>query len=97
MNLRGEIGNGERDGLFDRDRFCQVARLIDIAAAAHRDVVSQQLQRHNLDQRSQQLERGRNVNHVLHQIADRVSPSVATAITRPERAVTSWIFESVFS
>ena len=26
-----------------------------------------------------------------------VSPSVATAITRPERAVTSWILERVFS
>ena len=46
--------------LLDGDRFRQVARLVHVAAAAHRDVIGQQLQRNDFENRRQQFERGRN-------------------------------------
>ena len=33
--------------LFDRDAFREISRLIDVAAAPHRDVVREELQRHD--------------------------------------------------
>jgi hypothetical protein len=35
--------------LFDRHGFRQVSRLVDIATAPHRDVVSEKLQRNDLE------------------------------------------------
>ena len=45
--------------------------LVYVAAAADGDVVGQQLQRNNLDERAQQLHRRRDVDHVLHHVAYR--------------------------
>ena len=45
--------------LFDSHGLGQVARLIHIAAAPHRDVIRQQLQRNHFDQRRQQFGRVR--------------------------------------
>ena len=76
--------------LLHGDGFGQVARLVDVAAAADGDVVGQQLQRHNLNQRRQQLRRRQEWrSRAPTRPPMVVSPSVATAITRPERAVTS--------
>jgi len=38
--------------LLDGDRFGQVARLVDVAAAADGDVIREQLERNNFEQRS---------------------------------------------
>ena len=43
--------------LFDCYRLGQVARLIDVRATAHRDIVGQQLQRHDIKHRLEQGER----------------------------------------
>jgi len=56
--------------LFYGDRFCQIARLVHIAAAPDRNVVSKQLQGHDLDQRRKQFHRRGNMNHLLHQFSD---------------------------
>ena len=44
-------------GLFDRDALRQIPRLVDVAAAAHGDVVGQQLQRNDHHDRREQLGR----------------------------------------
>src|ERR1700754_4209311 len=41
--------------LFDGDRLRQIARLIDVAAAPHADVIGQQLQRQNRKNRRDQI------------------------------------------
>ncbi len=38
-------------GLFNRDAFCQVTRLVDIGATGAGGVIGQQLQRHDVQQR----------------------------------------------
>ena len=53
----GELRPARR--LLDGHRLGQIARLIDVAAAAHRDVIRQQLQRQNFEQRDQQFWRRR--------------------------------------
>ena len=53
--------------LLDGDGLGEVAGLVNVAAAADGDVVGQQLQRNDLDQRREQFERGRNVDDVLDQ------------------------------
>ena len=68
----------------------RVSRLVNIAATANGDVVGQQLQRNDLNQRRKQLDGRRNEEITCStRVPMVVSPSVATAITRPERAVTS--------
>ena len=51
---RGKV-SGVVSAVLHRDALRQIARLVDVAAAAHRDVVRQQLQRHDLQDRRQQL------------------------------------------
>src|SRR3954466_15649137 len=51
--------------LLYRDRLRQIARLVNVAAATHADVIRQQLQRHDLKDRQQELRRGRNINDVV--------------------------------
>ena len=51
--------------LLDGNAFGQVAGLVDVAAAADGDVVGQQLQRHDLQQRQKQLDRGRDGDDVV--------------------------------
>ena len=46
--------DGVNRSLFDRDALGEVARLIDVAAAAHGDVIREQLQRNRHDDRRQQ-------------------------------------------
>ena len=41
--------------LLDGDGFCEVARLVYVTASPYGDVVSQQLQRHNLKQWREQF------------------------------------------
>ena len=54
LERRGEVeGQGLR--LFDGDALGQIARLIDVAAAADGDVIRQQLQRHDFEDGQQQL------------------------------------------
>ena len=55
--------------LFDRDALGEIPRLIDVAAAADGDVVGEQLQRHDHDDRRQQLGRRR---HLDDEVASRV-------------------------
>ena len=76
--------------LLDRDALGQVARLIHIAAAAHRDVIRQQLQRHDLQNRRQQIRCVRESrSRGRPSCATSSSPSVTIAITMPSRAFTS--------
>ena len=89
--------NCARQPLFHRDALREVARLVYVAAAADGDVVGEQLQRDDLNERHQQLGRGGNWMTCSTSSPIVVSPSVAMAMTRPLRAVTSWMFESVFS
>ena len=55
--------------LFDSDGFGQVARLVDVAAAAHGDVVGEQLQRNDFEQRHQKFRRGRQLDEVVRRFA----------------------------
>ena len=48
-------GTENRCPLFDGDRFGEIARLIDVAAAAHGDVVREQLQRNDFENRRDQI------------------------------------------
>ena len=54
---------------FDRDALGEVARLIHVASEPHRDVISEQLQRHDLEQRQQQFVRRRNRDDVVGALA----------------------------
>src|SRR5580698_10729114 len=56
--------------LLDGDGFGQVAGLVYVAAAPDGDVVGEQLQRHDLDERGEQLHGGRDVDDVLDEAAD---------------------------
>ena len=51
--------------LLDRDRLGQVSGLIYVAAAADGDVIGQQLQGHDLENRREFFRRGGNVDHVV--------------------------------
>ena len=57
-------------GLLDRDRLRQIARLIDIAAAADGDVIGQQLARHDFQNRHQQFRCVGNVEDVIGGLAN---------------------------
>ncbi len=52
--------------LFHRYGLGQVARLVNVTSTADRNVVCQQLQRDNLQNRRKQLRRPGNINHVIH-------------------------------
>src|SRR5687768_14233887 len=54
----------------DRDRLGQVARLVDVAAALHRHVVGEQLERHDREQRHEGVVGGRHRNHVVGEGVD---------------------------
>ena len=84
-------------GLFDGDGFGQVAGLVYVAAAADGDVVGEQLQGDDFDQGGSNSIAGGMWMTCSTSCPMVVSPSVAMAITRPERAVTSWMLERVFS
>src|ERR1700726_3042714 len=58
--------------LFDGYGLSEVARLIDVAAAAYGDVISEQLQRQDLQNRSHELGSGRNFDHVIGSLASEV-------------------------
>src|SRR2546425_1772811 len=58
---RNQIKNHEsRISLFDRDALREVPRLVDVAAAAHGDVVREKLERNRHDDRRQQRRRRRH-------------------------------------
>src|ERR1035441_9055116 len=61
--------NCRRASLFNGDALGQVARLIHVAAAAHGDVIRQQLQRYDLQNRRQQVGRRRNLDDVVAEAA----------------------------
>src|SRR5580765_4357414 len=54
-------GRGPR--LLHRDRLREVARLIDVASKAHRDVVGQELKRNHHEDGRQQVGRRRHLDH----------------------------------
>ena len=56
--------------LLDRYGFCEVARLVYIASAADCDVIGQQLQRDNFNERHQQFWGGGNCDDVLDEAAN---------------------------
>ena len=62
-----KVEAGLRD-LLHRDALRQIARLIDVAAAAHGDVVRQQLQRHDLQDRRQQFRGRRDLDDVVRRL-----------------------------
>src|SRR5438445_3012937 len=51
--------------LFDSDGFGEVARLIDVAAAADGDVVGEKLERDDFEERDEKLRRGRKLDDVI--------------------------------
>jgi hypothetical protein len=51
--------------LFHGNRFGQVARLVNVASAAHGNVIRQQLQRHHFQDWQQQFRRVSNVNDMV--------------------------------
>lgn len=53
-----------REALFDRDTLSQIPRLVHVAAAEDRRVISQKLQRYHAEQRLQRLQSVRNIHHV---------------------------------
>ena len=67
----------------DGDALGQVARLVDVAAAAHGDVIRQQLQRHDLENRQQQLAGVRNGDDVVGDAGGFVSPSLTSGDDDP--------------
>ena len=86
----GEAVRENDHALLNRDALGQIARLIHVAAAPHGDVIRQQLQRHDLENRRQQIGRRRNLDHVVGHLAHlRRRPRVAIATTMPSRAFTS--------
>src|SRR5829696_3259931 len=64
--------------LFDSDALGQIPRLVDVAAPADRDVIRQQLERHDHQNRRQQRVRCRHGNQEIlrrvEQLLDRVVP-----------------------
>jgi hypothetical protein len=56
----GDLRTTKRS-LFDGDRFREISRLIHIASPPHRDVIGQQLQRNDLQNRREFLGRGWDV------------------------------------
>ena len=60
----------DKSGLLHRDRLRQVAWLIDIATAADRDVIRQQLQRNNLEDRRKQFRSLRYVDYMVGRFFD---------------------------
>src|SRR6266581_2254819 len=53
------------ESLFYRDRLGEVPRLVDVAAAAHGNVVGEELKRQHHHDRRQQLGRGRQLEHEI--------------------------------
>src|ERR1700731_2017545 len=51
--------------LFDGDGFCEVARLVHVAAATDSDVIGEKLQWDDLEDRSEKFWSGMNLNHVV--------------------------------
>ena len=51
--------------LFDGDGFREIARLIDVATAAHGDVVGEHLERNDFQNRRDQIGRGGNFDDVI--------------------------------
>jgi len=54
-----------RQRLFDGDGFGEVTRLIDVAAAAHGDVVSEELKRNDFQHRHEEFGSGRKLDDVI--------------------------------
>jgi hypothetical protein len=75
----------------------EVSGLVYVAAAADGDVVGEELQGDDFEDGEEELGGLGDVDDVFDQLGDVWSPSMAMAMTRPERAVTSWMFERVFS
>src|SRR5437764_10896093 len=66
-----------RARLFDRHRLGQVARLVHVAAQTHRDVVGEELERDDGEDRREQLRAGRDLDDVTGLRRDRPVPGVA--------------------
>src|SRR5260370_39257200 len=56
--------------LFDRNRFGEVPRLINVATTTDGDVIGQQLQRHDLENGQQKLRRRRYIDEVVYRLFD---------------------------
>ena len=84
--------------LLDRDGLREVARLVDVEAVEPGDVVGEQLQRQDRQQRLQDPVGARARRSSRRRpSATRSSPSVATAIVSAPRARTSSMLESILS
>src|SRR5271156_3970578 len=59
-------------GLLDGDGFCEVARLIHVAAPPHRYVIGQQLQRDYFQERHEQLGSGRKLDEMVGRFAGEI-------------------------
>ena len=59
-----------RAGLFDRNAFCQVPRLVNVAAAQHRTMIRKKLQGHDGEDRHQKFVVLGNLDDVIHQGAE---------------------------
>src|SRR5205823_12949699 len=66
-----------RARLFHRHRLGQVARLVHVAAQTHRDVVGEELERDDGEDRREQLRAGRDLDDVTGLRRDRPVPGVA--------------------
>jgi len=51
--------------LFDRYGFREVSWLVHVATTAHRDVIREQLQRNDREDRRKQIARSRYLDHVI--------------------------------
>ena len=58
-----------RDLSLQRYRLHQITRAIDVQAFSHRHVIGEKLQRHDFQNRRQQLRRGGNKNSVIGELA----------------------------
>src|SRR5436190_8718529 len=72
-----EARRPRRARLFHRHRLGQVARLIHVAAQTHRDVVREELERDDGEDRREQLRAGRDLDDVAGLRRDRPVPGVA--------------------
>ena len=76
----------------------QVARLVDVAAAQHGDVIGQQLQRDDRHERLQEVVDVGHVDHVVGQVGHVACRlRTTTAITGPPRALISSRFDITLS
>src|SRR6185369_12836242 len=68
--LKGRPQGSPLQSSFDRDALGEVAWLVDVAAAADRDVVREQLERDRRQHRREEVHRLGDLDDVIHQRGD---------------------------